>query len=68
MDLLPAGLDSWPVHAAGPDLLADLELLLAGAEGSADVAAKFRLSIEQIRAATEVSRVAARARGLVDAK
>ena len=40
------------------------ELLLGGAEGSADVAAKFRLSIEQIRAATEVSRVAARTRGL----
>lgn len=32
MDLLPAGLDSWPVHAAGPELLADLELLLAGVD------------------------------------
>ena len=31
MELLPAELDSWPVHAAGPELLADLELLLAGA-------------------------------------
>src|SRR4051812_3878883 len=31
MDLLPAELDTWPVHAAGPELLADLELLLAGA-------------------------------------
>ncbi len=40
------------------------EQLLGGAEGSADVAAKFRLSIEQIRAAAEVSRVAARTRGL----
>jgi sulfate adenylyltransferase len=30
MDLLPAELDTWPVHAAGPDLLADLELLLSG--------------------------------------
>ena len=32
MELLPAGLDSWPVHAAGPDLLADLELLLSGVD------------------------------------
>ncbi|MFL6115151.1 MAG: hypothetical protein ACJ786_27955, partial [Catenulispora sp.] len=31
MDLLPAGLDTWPVHAADAELLADLELLLAGA-------------------------------------
>ena len=31
MDLLPAGLDTWPVHAADADLLADLELLLGGA-------------------------------------
>ncbi|HEY6748293.1 MAG TPA: adenylyl-sulfate kinase [Mycobacteriales bacterium] len=30
MEPLPAGSDSWPVHAAGPDLLADLELLLSG--------------------------------------
>jgi ATPase family associated with various cellular activities (AAA) len=32
---------------------------------AADVAAKFRLSVEQIRAAAEVSSVAARARGLI---
>jgi sulfate adenylyltransferase len=31
MDLLPAGLDTWPVHAADAELLADLELLLSGA-------------------------------------
>jgi sulfate adenylyltransferase len=31
MDLLPAGLDTWPVHAADAELLADLELLLGGA-------------------------------------
>ena len=37
---------------------------LSGADGAADVAAKFRLSIEQIGAAAEVSRVAARSRGL----
>jgi sulfate adenylyltransferase len=30
MELLPAELDSWPVHPAGPELLADLELLLTG--------------------------------------
>jgi adenylate kinase family enzyme len=36
---------------------------LAGV-GATDVAAKFRLSVEQIRAAAEVSRVAAEARGL----
>ncbi|HEY1517917.1 MAG TPA: ATP-binding protein [Solirubrobacteraceae bacterium] len=36
---------------------------LAGAPAT-DVAAKFRLSVEQIRAAAEVSRVAAEARGL----
>lgn len=30
MDLLPAGLVAWPVHAAGPQLLADLELVLLG--------------------------------------
>jgi sulfate adenylyltransferase len=30
MDLLPAGLDTWPVHEADADLLADLELLLGG--------------------------------------
>jgi MoxR-like ATPase len=35
-----------------------------GTDGAADVAAKFRLSIEQIVAAAEVSRVAARTRGL----
>jgi sulfate adenylyltransferase len=32
MDLLPAELDTWPVHAAGPELLADLELLLSGVQ------------------------------------
>jgi AAA+ superfamily predicted ATPase len=37
---------------------------LSGGAGAADVAAKFRLSIEQIVAAAEVSRVAARTRGL----
>jgi hypothetical protein len=36
----------------------------SGASGAADVAAKFRLSIEQILAAAEVSRVAARMRGV----
>ncbi len=36
----------------------------SGAAGATDVAAKFRLSIEQIVAAAEVSRVAARTRGL----
>ena len=36
----------------------------AAVDGAADVAAKFRLSIEQILAAAEVSRVAARTRGL----
>jgi SpoVK/Ycf46/Vps4 family AAA+-type ATPase len=36
---------------------------LAGAEHTEDVAAKFRLSIEQIREAAEVSRIAAQARG-----
>jgi AAA+ superfamily predicted ATPase len=36
----------------------------SGAGSAADVAAKFRLSIEQIVAAAEVSRVAARTRGL----
>lgn len=36
---------------------------LAGARETADVAAKFRLSIEQIREASEVSRIAASARG-----
>jgi adenylate kinase family enzyme len=36
----------------------------SGTDGAADVAAKFRLSIEQIVAAAEVSRVAARTRGL----
>jgi sulfate adenylyltransferase len=30
MDVLPAGLDTWPVHAADAELLADLELLLGG--------------------------------------
>jgi adenylate kinase family enzyme len=35
----------------------------AGTTESHDVAAKFRLSIEQIRAAGEISRIAARARG-----
>jgi adenylate kinase family enzyme len=35
----------------------------SGTDGAADVAAKFRLSIEQIVAAAEVSRVAARTRG-----
>jgi sulfate adenylyltransferase len=32
MDLLPAELDTWPAYAAGPDLLADLELLLSGVQ------------------------------------
>ena len=36
MDLLPPGLDDWPVHAAGPELLADLELVLDGAALSLD--------------------------------
>jgi len=36
MDVLPAGLHGWPAHAADPDLLADLELVLAGAEVSLD--------------------------------
>ena len=31
MDVLPAGVDTWPVHAADAELLADLELLLGGA-------------------------------------
>ena len=31
MDVLPAGVDTWPVHAADSELLADLELLLGGA-------------------------------------
>ena len=31
MDVLPAGVDAWPVHAADAELLADLELLLGGA-------------------------------------
>ena len=30
MDVLPAGVDTWPVHAADAELLADLELLLGG--------------------------------------
>jgi AAA+ superfamily predicted ATPase len=36
---------------------------LTGAEATSDVAAKFRLSVEQIREAGEVSRITARARG-----
>ncbi|HEU5213237.1 MAG TPA: ATP-binding protein [Gaiellaceae bacterium] len=36
----------------------------AGASDAGDVAAKFRLSIDQIRAAAEVSRIAARGRGV----
>ena len=36
---------------------------LTGSEDTSDVAAKFRLSIEQIREAGEVSRITARARG-----
>ena len=36
----------------------------AGAADAADVAAKFRLSIDQIRAAAEVSRIASRTRGV----
>ncbi|MFL6128122.1 MAG: adenylyl-sulfate kinase [Mycobacteriales bacterium] len=35
-DALPAGLGGWPVHAAGPELLADLELVLSGARLSLD--------------------------------
>jgi sulfate adenylyltransferase len=35
-DALPAGLGSWPVHAAGPELLADLELALSGVRLSLD--------------------------------
>jgi sulfate adenylyltransferase len=31
MGVLPAGVDTWPVHAADAELLADLELLLGGA-------------------------------------
>ena len=38
--------------------------VFSGVDGAADVAAKFRLSIEQILAAAEVSRVAARTRGM----
>jgi AAA+ superfamily predicted ATPase len=37
---------------------------LTDSEASGEVAAKFRLSVEQIRAAAEVSRVSARARGV----
>jgi hypothetical protein len=36
---------------------------LTGAEDTSDVAAKFRLSVDRIEAAAEVSRIAARARG-----
>jgi AAA+ superfamily predicted ATPase len=36
---------------------------LAGVEDTGDVAAKFRLSVDQIAAAAEVSRIAARSRG-----
>lgn len=36
MDLLPRELDRWPVHAPGADLLADLDLVLAGLTLSLD--------------------------------